>query len=363
MALKAPFPYFGGKSKAAPVVWSALGDVHHYVEPFAGSLAVLLNRPHEANRPYYSETVNDADGFIINTWRSIQLSPEETAFHASNPVFEADLHARHVEIVRWRELGQINHLAGDPLFHDPKIAGWWLWGMACWIGSGFASGKGPWWPDENGFLVKRKSKPGVSRQLPHLGNNGRGVNNAEWREHGTEYHGVVMPKLLAWFQALSARLRHVRICNGDWRRVVTSGAAETLSIRSKGVVGIFLDPPYGDVRADGLYTFDSLDIAKEVQEYALSVGDNPKYRVVLAGFDTEHSVLCEHGWTEVEWFQKGFLTGGMGNTKKKGTHQQKRERLWLSPHCLKADKPAEEIPANDSEQVDTRQIDMFGVCK
>lgn len=36
-ASKAPFPYFGGKSKAAPLVWQLLGDVEHYVEPFAGS--------------------------------------------------------------------------------------------------------------------------------------------------------------------------------------------------------------------------------------------------------------------------------------------------------------------------------------
>ena len=42
---KAPFPWFGGKKHAAPHVWSALGDVDHYVEPFAGSLAVLLQRP------------------------------------------------------------------------------------------------------------------------------------------------------------------------------------------------------------------------------------------------------------------------------------------------------------------------------
>lgn len=58
---KAPFPWFGGKSRAAPQVWTLLGDVAHYVEPFCGSMAVLLNRPHLANRPYMSETVNDAD--------------------------------------------------------------------------------------------------------------------------------------------------------------------------------------------------------------------------------------------------------------------------------------------------------------
>jgi hypothetical protein len=35
----------------------------------------------------------------------------------------------------------------------------------------------------------------------------------------------------------------------------------------------------------------------------------------------------------VEWFKSGFLKGGMSNGSKRG-HQQGRERLWLSPHCL-----------------------------
>ena len=55
---KAPFPWFGGKSKAGPLVWQLLGDVVHYVEPFAGALGVLLERPHECNRTYYSETIS-----------------------------------------------------------------------------------------------------------------------------------------------------------------------------------------------------------------------------------------------------------------------------------------------------------------
>jgi len=44
--LKAPFPWFGGKSRAAALVWERFGNVRNYVEPFAGSLAVLLARPH-----------------------------------------------------------------------------------------------------------------------------------------------------------------------------------------------------------------------------------------------------------------------------------------------------------------------------
>ena len=43
--LAAPFPYFGGKSGASETVWAAFGDVANYVEPFAGSAAMLLNAP------------------------------------------------------------------------------------------------------------------------------------------------------------------------------------------------------------------------------------------------------------------------------------------------------------------------------
>lgn len=46
-ALQAPFPYFGGKSKAAPEVWQAFGPVDNYVEPFAGSAAMLLAAPEQ----------------------------------------------------------------------------------------------------------------------------------------------------------------------------------------------------------------------------------------------------------------------------------------------------------------------------
>lgn len=39
--LRAPFPWFGGKSRIAATVWEALGDVPNYVEPFFGSGAAV----------------------------------------------------------------------------------------------------------------------------------------------------------------------------------------------------------------------------------------------------------------------------------------------------------------------------------
>ncbi len=366
---KAPFPWFGGKSKASDAVWQALGDVPHYVEPFAGSLAVLLNRPHPANRPYYSETVNDLDGFVVNAWRAMQWAPEETARWASWPVTEADKTARQIAVLKWRTDATLDLLAGDAEWYDAKIAGWWLWAVCAQIGA--FDGTGAWTADPvTGRIYKQAPvrnvrepgvsrdlplladdgrgvnhaggrEPGVSRDRPHLGNDGQGVNRPAGREPGVtaldawpdteRFHDIAMPELIRWFRYLSARLRHVRILNGDWSRSVTTGAAHTLNVRQgDGPAGVFLDPPYdNDERSRNLYVEDCGSVAADCRQWALSVGDNPRWRIVLAGYDTEHAALEEHGWTAVAWFTDGYLTGGYGNG-----HQQHRERLWLSPHCL-----------------------------
>lgn len=96
--LKAPFPWFGGKSRVAPLVWDHFGDVANYVEPFFGSGAVLLGRPTEAG----IETINDLDCMVANFWRALQHDPESVAFHADWPVNEADQHARHLGWFRKR---------------------------------------------------------------------------------------------------------------------------------------------------------------------------------------------------------------------------------------------------------------------
>lgn len=86
--LKAPFPWFGGKSAVADAVWKRFGTVKNYVEPFFGSGAVLLKRPDWRPGARLAETVNDADGLLANFWRALQHDPDGVARAADWPVNE-----------------------------------------------------------------------------------------------------------------------------------------------------------------------------------------------------------------------------------------------------------------------------------
>ncbi len=70
--MKPPFTYFGGKTRLAAQIAALLPSHEHYVEPFAGSLAVLLAKP-----PSGMETVNDLDGTIMAFWRVLRDRPAE----------------------------------------------------------------------------------------------------------------------------------------------------------------------------------------------------------------------------------------------------------------------------------------------
>jgi len=310
--IQAPFPWFGGKSRAADLIWQRLGNCGNYVEPFAGSLATLLARPHAPG----IETVNDLDGFIANFWRAAAQQPDEVACQCDWPVNECDLHARHLWLLAQRD-DLVDRLQGDPDFCDAKIAGWWVWGISSWIGNGWCSGKGPW-VEQGGKMVDSRQLPhlsasqGVSRGLPHLGDAGRGVHRES--------------VLTDYFAKLARRLRHVRVCCGDWSRVL----GDSPTVKLAPVTAIVLDPPY-DTEANrqaDLYTHDAQGISAAVREWALEHGDDPRLRIVLCGYEGEHDMP---GWSEVPWKAKGGY-GSQGDGQ--GRDNAARERLWFSPHCL-----------------------------
>lgn len=301
MTLRAPYPYFGGKSRAAHLIWERFGDVANYVEPFAGSLAVLLARPTEPR----IETVNDLDCHIANFWRAVQSDPDDVAKWCDWPVNEADLHARHLWLVQGLPAHR-ERMMTEPDYYDAKIAGWWVWGICQWIGDSWCSVSHRTRPD-----LKHSGNRGVHRKLP-------GGLPGEENNFASVYE---------WFSALRERLRRVRVCCGSWDRVL--GPSPTG--KGKVLTGIMLDPPYADTagRDPSLYREDSLSVAHEARKWAIENGEDPLMRIALCGYEGEH--VMPSSWECVPWKAKG---GYGGQSQDHDNPNAKRERIWFSPHCL-----------------------------
>ncbi len=332
MGLEVPFPYFGGKALVAHLVWQALGDVKHYIEPFFGSGAVLLARPnYDPTR--HIETVNDADGYVANVWRALQNDPDEVARWCDWPVNHADLAARRRVLIS-REGYLLENLSADPDWYDAKLAGYWIWAASCWIGSGLTSkpcdpGARPNLADTGKGIHKLSKRGDKLGQIPHVINAGPGINKLSKRDcsdrEGCDVRDPYNVNLYVWFRELSERLRYVRVVCGDWTRVCGGDWQD-----SEGTAGIFFDPPYGvEDRVDGLYHRDNKSVAAAVRQWCLERGNRPTYRIVLAGYD-EHDELAMAGWRQMGW----RANGGYANYGQRRKINRFRETLWFSPHCV-----------------------------
>ena len=322
--LTAPFPYFGGKSLACAQVWAAFGEVKNYVEPFCGSAAMLLGAP-DGKRV---ETINDADGFVANFWRSVSKDDAAVAEAMDWPVNEADLFARHIWLVQQSE-GLLARIHADPDYYDARIAGWWAWGACNWIGGGWCSGKGPWTLVDG--AVVRNAGQGVNRQLPHLGNAGQGVNR-KLPHLGDAGRGAFIRD---WLASLGARLRGVRVACGDWKRVLT----DSVTVRH-GTTAVFLDPPYTKGAMDYAAGGVGGDLASDVRRWCAENGHRKGLRIVLCGHAGEHDELLSHGWSIRKWnARKGYAL------RSEAVENSTSETLWVSPACVGA--PEVETPLVD----------------
>lgn len=390
--LKAPFPWFGGKSRAASLVWERLGDVGNFVEPFAGSLAVLLQRSHEPR----IETVNDRDCYLANFWRAVHGDPDQVAYWADWPVSECDLQARHRWLCGRRRFRR--RMLYSPDYYDAKIAGWWVWGISQWIGAGWCSrpewigrGQGGRCPRGLNANIQLSSEMGVhssaawagnldgKNKRPVLNRGSRGVTNVhaqrfsprfepDWQnrpELASAGKGIHSPRrrrvpedpdwqhrphlsdggngvrakrphlgsngpgmgvhnnnaIYEWMYALANRLRRVRVCCGDWSRIVTPSC--TWKLGGGQLTGVFLDPPYShEMRDNRLYSVEQ-DVAADVRKWAIENGPNSMLRIALCGLEGEHEMPA--GWTAAYWrAPRGYSNKG-----------PRKEVIWFSPYCLK----------------------------
>jgi len=265
----APFPYFGGKRTVTSDVWQRLGRPIQYIEPFCGSAAMLLTAPSIASL----EVIGDQNLYVANFWRCIKFQPEETYRWQDYPVSHVDLDARHRWLTDPQRTSALLADLSDPEWPgNPQIAGWWVWGQCCWIGSGWC---------------ERDS------QIPHVSDAGMGVRD--------------------WFQHLALRLERVRIIHGDWSRCLNHhyGGKDT---------AIFFDPPYKNF--ERLYHSDTTALIAD--QVVLWCQDNAEgIRVALCGYVGDYDLP---GWEVFRWSRGRSTYGGSDTTE--------NEAIWFSPACL-----------------------------
>lgn len=310
----APFPYFGGKRSIAAEVWERLGSPTQYIEPFCGSAAVLLAAP----KPAALEVICDGSGFIANFWRAVKHQPGTVAEWADYPVSHIDLGARHQWLMAQRE--RIGVELHDPDWPgDAKVAGWWLWGQCCWIGTGWCD-----WSRADATSAGRGIQ--AAGQIPHATSAGMGIQAAGKIPHASDA-GRGFAALLTsggrsawlWLHKLTERLERVRIVHGEWHRCLNNhyGGHDT---------AVFLDPPY---RAyERLYGVAE-PVADAVAAWAQK---NAHLRIALCGHRGDYDLP---GWDAVEW-SRGRLTYGGGKTTDS-------ECVWYSSACLPAVKAQQRL--------------------
>jgi site-specific DNA-adenine methylase len=359
-ALKAPFPWFGGKTICTPEVWRRFGDVKNYVEPFFGGGAMLLGRPPPTDDTIRIETINDINAYLCNFWRAVKADPGLVAYYAADPVNEIDLHARGDALFYKGVLvngGKLTpdefaeRLRGDAEWYNAKVAGWWVWGQSSWIGDNWGKrachsvpSLGNFGKGVNRKLPSLGAGKGVNRKLPHLGSYGGGVNQptlgvnrklpAPPPDNGDITGTSRLAGIAVYFQQLAERLARVRICCGDYLRVLSNSAL----LKQHGYTGVFLDPPYCCGKRSKVYSeHDSLDLSAAVRQWCIEHAADDGLRLALCGQGEEHAELEGLGWTTFFWQRKGGYKRRAGTAQK--TAEQQTETVWFSPGCLPATKP------------------------
>lgn len=257
---------------------------------------MLLSAP----KPASLEVIGDANYFIANFWRAVKFQPDAVWAWQDYPVSHVDLCARHKWLTQPDRTTELAAALDDPDWPgDPKIAGWWVWGQCCWIGSGWCvprSNSREW--DQTPHVSNAGRGLQAHGQVPHVSDAGRGD---ELTPH--------QAKALIWLRNLSARLSRVRVVHGTWNRCLNHHYG-------KEKTAIFLDPPYKGFTD----LYGAKEVASEVEDWAR---EHPGLRIALCGHIGDYDLP---GWSVHEW-SRGKLTYSGGGTTE-------AECIWFSPGCV-----------------------------
>lgn len=270
--LTAPFNWFGGKSMLAKWIIGYLPDCKTYVEPYAGSAAVLW-----ARRPTAVEVLNDIDGEIVNVYHVLQ---DPTTFQLLHHKLEFTPYSR-AEFGRAIEIGK----SADT---DSVTRAW-------------------------AFIVRHRQ-----------GFSGEGKTIGQWsRDKVGRRSATSWARSNAALSGFHARLRNVQIesqnaldCVGYWDSPGTT---------------FYLDPPYVmATRASHGYRHEVDDDHHAALVARLLAIEGA---AVLSGYDTPiYARLLEAGWHKVA---RPVVAHSMGRKKAANSgaeHTARTECLWVSPN-------------------------------
>lgn len=241
--MKRILKYPGSKWNIANQLVALIPEHHSYVEPFAGSLAVLFNKS-----PSAIETINDLDYDVVNLFRCIQEDAEKLSRLVMTTPYSRQMYEESYKMDPVVEM-----LLGAERYHK---ACQFL--IRCWQGYGFRT---------NGSKVGWK-------------------NDVQGRERA--YALWSWYRLPEWIVDVAERLRMVQIENRPALEVIKRFDFEN--------VFMYLDPPYlFQTRSGGQkqYKHEMTDVD---HEELLKVISESKARIMISGYESEMYNDYLSGW-------------------------------------------------------------------
>lgn len=259
--MRAVLKYPGAKNRIANWICSYIPKHNVYLEPYGGSLAVLLNK-----EPCHIETANDLDNEVVNYFRVIRNDAEKLKKLIESTPYSRTEYERAYEI------------AEDEIERARRFC------VRCWMGFGC------------GNLYKNGFKSGQQSHSP---------NPAKaWAQ---------LPEII---DMAAERLKNVQI--------ECLPALELIKRYNTEDVFMYIDPPYlHSTRKNYLYKYEMKDSEHEELlkvlvahpgKILLSGYENEMYKDYLSGWEKAYkSTNAEHGLsrTEVLWMNYDVKQGQM----------------------------------------------------
>ncbi len=235
--------YPGSKWNIAGQLVELIPPHHSYVEAFAGSLAVLFNKP-----PSNIETVNDLDHDVVNLFHCIQEDAERLARMVMTTPFSREKYEDTYKLDVWELM-----MPDEPYHKALRFL------IQCWQGHGFRT---------NGYKVGWKNDV-----------QGRESMYALWNWY----------RLPEWIIEITERLRKVQIENRPALEVIKRFNYEN--------VFMYIDPPYLlGTRTGKQYKHEMTDVD---HEELLKTLLQSKAKAMISGYESDMYNDYLQEWSKV----------------------------------------------------------------